>query len=329
MEELIMKVVKYFKAKPTEYVLHYRNNKCVRSGVGLSFFYYTPNSNLVKVPINSIDLPFIFNEPTLDYQTVTIQGQLTYRIKEVEKIAKMLDFSIDHKNQYTSEDPEHLKERLIHLTQVSAKNIVNQLPLDQALIASKQLVSKVLDTLKASPAIQELGIEILDFNILSIKASPEMTKALEAKTREELLRGADAAMYDRRNASVEQERKIKENELQTEIKIEQEKRKIREIKMAADIEIEEKRAQLVDKKVLNDKKQADSQAYAMDAIVKAIKNTDWHTIMALFSGNKIDSNLMIAMAFKDLAENAAKIGELNISPDLLKSLLKTKDGGHV
>jgi hypothetical protein len=31
--------------------------------------------------------------------------------------------------------------------------------------------------------------------------------------------------------------------------------------------------------------------------------------------------MMIALAFRELAENAQKIGELNISPDLLKSLL--------
>jgi hypothetical protein len=30
---------------------------------------------------------------------------------------------------------------------------------------------------------------------------------------------------------------------------------------------------------------------------------------------------MIALAFRELAENAGKIGELNVSPDLLQSLI--------
>jgi len=34
-----------------------------------------------------------------------------------------------------------------------------------------------------------------------------------------------------------------------------------------------------------------------------------------------DPKLMIALAFRELAENAAKIGELNVTPDLLRSLL--------
>ena len=32
---------------------------------------------------------------------------------------------------------------------------------------------------------------------------------------------------------------------------------------------------------------------------------------------------MIALAFRELAENAAKIGELNVTPDLLKSLTRS------
>ena len=42
--------------------------------------------------------------------------------------------------------------------------------------------------------------------------------------------------------------------------------------------------------------------------------------MALGAGGA-DPKLMIALAFRELAENAAKIGELNMTPDLLRSLL--------
>jgi hypothetical protein len=37
-----------------------------------------------------------------------------------------------------------------------------------------------------------------------------------------------------------------------------------------------------------------------------------------------DPGTMIAVAFRELAENAARIGELNISPDLLRALVPTK-----
>jgi hypothetical protein len=38
----------------------------------------------------------------------------------------------------------------------------------------------------------------------------------------------------------------------------------------------------------------------------------------------MDSKALIASAFQELASNAQKIGELNISPDLLNTLLSTK-----
>ena len=43
--------------------------------------------------------------------------------------------------------------------------------------------------------------------------------------------------------------------------------------------------------------------------------------MAVAAGGG-DPRTMIAVAFRELAENAQKIGELNVSPDLLQSLLK-------
>ena len=58
---------------------------------------------------------------------------------------------------------------------------------------------------------------VTNINILSILPNKETARALEAETRENILREADDAVYKRRNAAVEQERKIKENELNTQI----------------------------------------------------------------------------------------------------------------
>jgi hypothetical protein len=55
-------------------------------------------------------------------------------------------------------------------------------------------------------------------------------------------------------------------------------------------------------------------------MLASLKGIDWHTLMSL-TANKADPKTTIAMAFRDLADNAAKIGELNISPELLNALL--------
>ena len=51
-----------------------------------------------------------------------------------------------------------------------------------------------------------------------------------------------------------------------------------------------------------------------------MKDVDWRTLMAAQSGG-LDSSQLIAMAFRDLADKADHIGNLNISTELLNSLL--------
>lgn len=67
-------------------------------------------------------------------------------------------------------------------------------------------------------------------------------------------------------------------------------------------------------------KEADSRAYALEANLKPVRDVDWRTLMAI-SPHAGEAKTMIAMAFQEMAANAQKIGELNISPDLLRSLV--------
>ncbi len=60
---------KFIKVQPTEYVLYYKNGQLVREGAGLSFFYFSPTSSLVRIPVASVDVPFIFEEVTSDFQS--------------------------------------------------------------------------------------------------------------------------------------------------------------------------------------------------------------------------------------------------------------------
>jgi hypothetical protein len=316
--------INFMKSNPTTYVLHYRNGIIRREGAGLSFFYYAPTSTIVAVPQASADLPFIFNEVTADYQAVTIQGQVTYRIVDPRRLAALLDFSINSGGKYRSDDPEILKQRLVHEAQVLTRGVTQRMGLREVLVSSDAIVGEVLAGLRNSDLVKMLGVEIIGLSILSIKPTPETARALEAEAREALQRKADEAIYARRNAAVEQERTIKESELNTEIAVEEKRRQIRETQMAAEIAVEEQRGLLVDKRVENDRKDSDSRAYALEAVLGPIRNVDWRTLMAATSGGA-DPKMMIALAFREMAENAQKIGELNVSPDLLKSLLSPKE----
>jgi hypothetical protein len=181
-------------------------------------------------------------------------------------------------------------------------------------------VTEVTAGLRTAPAVAMLGVEVLSLAVLGARPTPDLARALEAATREQLQREADESIYARRNAAVEQERIIKESELETELAVAAKQRELRERAVAADLAIEEARTALIAKKVSNDKQDADSKAYAIDAMLTPIREVDWKTLTALSAGGG-DARSSIALAFRELAENAQKIGELNMSPDLLRTLL--------
>src|SRR5262245_12065152 len=249
--------IRYMKAAPTTYVIQHVGGQVKREGAGLSFFYYAPGSTLVAVPLASVDVPFVFNETTADFQAVTIQGQLSYRIADPRRAAALLDFSIDPRGAWLSEDPGTLGERLVRAAQVLARGFIGRFGLRDVLPRGDALAADVLPALRKHEAVTMLGVDVLGLAVLSAKPTPEMGRALEAEAREALQRRADEAIYARRNAAVEQERVIKENELNTEIAVEEKRRKVRETQMAAEVAVEEQRRALVDTRVENEKKDAD------------------------------------------------------------------------
>jgi regulator of protease activity HflC (stomatin/prohibitin superfamily) len=332
--------IQFIKVDPTMYVLQYKRGKLIRQGTGLSFFYFAPMTSLVAVPVASTDIPFIFKEVTSDFQEVTLQGQAVYRVADPEQLARMLNFTLDAANQkYVSDDPETFPTRIVNQVQVLIRAELQVRPLREVLKSFQELVKKVREALRASTVLGSLGIEILDLSILAIKPTPETARALEAGVREQLLKEADEAIYDRRNSAIEQERAIKENELNTEVAVEVKQRQIRETQMDAEravqdkkrllqeegmagkITLEEKNKELVQLSAENARVEADAKAYSMAAVMDAVAKIDPKVLNALASMG-MQPNQLIAASFRELAGSAAKIGELNISPDLLRELTK-------
>ena len=331
--------IQFIKFQPSVYVLRVRNGKVVSEGAGLSFFYYAPTTSLVAIPLNSIEAPFIFEEVASDYQAITIQGQVTYRIADPAQITKLLDFTLDKTGRsYASEDPTKLSQRIVNMVQVLTKKRILNLPLREALKSADSIVDDVLAALRENKETAALGLEILNFAILAIQPNAETRRALEAEAREQILKEADDAIYNRRNASVEQERRIKENELNTEIAVENKKRQIREAQMEADqaiqekkndlqaaqmsfsIQQEEEKKKLVELSLQNARAEADANAYATATLMAAFKEVD-PAVLQTLAHMGMKPNQLIAQAFQGLAEKANKIGQLNVSPDLLRELL--------
>lgn len=318
--------IRYIKFPPTTYALHYTRGRVRREGLGLSFFYFAPRSTIVAVPAGSTDVPFIFNESTADFQAVTIQGHLTYRVTDPRLLAGQLDYSVRPDRSHATDDPEKLSLRITHAAQTAMRAEVQTRMLRAVLTDADTVASRVQAALGTSTGVAALGVQVQSFSILAIKPQPETAKALEAEARERLLREADDAIYLRRNNAVEQERKIRENELNTEVAVQTKQREIEETRLGAEIALEEQRRQLVTMEAENCKTRADAQSYAVEATLRPLAALDPKSLQVL-SARSVDPRLMVAMAFQEIAANATKVGNLNISPELLETLLRP-NGQH-
>ncbi len=319
--------IRYYKGAPTTYVMQHAGGRVKRKGVGLSFFYFAPFTQLAAVPVGSTDVPFIFNEVTADFQAVTVQGHLTFQVTDPDRLAALLDYRIDRAGKYLTEDPDKLPPRITHAAQTATRAEIQSRPMRTALIELDVIAQRVRDTLGSSAALESLGVKLLGFAILAIKPTPETAKALEAEARERLLREADDAIYQRRNNAVLQERTIREAELATEVAVQTKQREIEETRLAGQIALEEQRRQLVATEAENSKTRADAQAHAIEATLKPLTQLDPKSLQVLAARN-VDPRLMVAMAFQEIAANAAKVGNLNISPDLLQTLMQQENGEH-
>jgi regulator of protease activity HflC (stomatin/prohibitin superfamily) len=271
---------------------------------------------------------------------VTVQGQVTYRVAAPEKIAEMLNYSLKSDGKtYVSEDPLKLSDRVIRIVQSIVQNKVQNTSLRDTLKLAQTLVALLREQLIGDSSLAALGIALLDVSISAVQPTTETARALEAEAREALLKEADDAIYDRRKSAVEQERTIKEAELQTELSIQQKEQEIAESRLLneraiqrgkaetererlqAEIASESQRKEWVLLNSENSRQQADAEAYAITERMKAFRELPVENLKAMALA-KMDPEQLMAMAFESLAQNAGKIGELNITPDLFGHIMK-------
>lgn len=280
----------HFKGEPRKYAIRYKNGNILEHGEGLDFWFRPFNTSIAVIDTVSQDTQFIFKESTANYQEVSIQGHLTYRFDAPLEASKLIDFTIHNGNrEYRNYDKAKLDQRVINAVQSHTRKAINIYALDKALTSAKEISSQVIAGITEESSLAELGLVIESLYFTSITATPEMQKALEAEYREGLQRDADKAIYDRRAASVEEERKIQQRELDIEI------------------EVEERRKELVTMQAENSLKLAEAEAKAEE--------------MKLNPYGQLAPQALIGLALKEFAGNAGNIGSLNITPDMLGQVI--------
>ena len=278
-----------YKGSPDTHIIQFENGKVKRHGRGLSFFYLPVTTVLMEVPMVSQDVPFVFTETTIDHQEIALQGMMTYHITDPLLVTSSHDFTIGYDTKIPHGDGrEKLTMRLVNAVQGTTRRVIADMTLEQALAAAANLSIIVTEAVSTHQALTDAGIMVEALHFSSVRAMPEIQKALQTDYRERLQKQADDAIYARRASAIENERELKQRELATEV------------------EIEQRRIELVNTQVRNKLAEAEADAKAER--------------MKLEPYGELEPQVLIGLALKDWAGHEGSIGNLTITPDMLSGL---------
>ncbi len=298
----------FFKGLPTDYIIRYASGRIVKEGAGLTFYYPEFNTQIASLPTSSTDANFVFNEITSNFQAVTIQGHFTYRLVNPRQTASLLNYTIDLRHhKYLSNDPERMPQRIGNIIQMETRSEIQKRSLEETLNQSEMIAAAVLKSIREGARLEPMGVELLSIYFLALKPTPKVAKALEADYRETLLRKADEAIYARRAAAVEEERTIKQNELNTQITLEQQ------------------RQQFIGLQGKNAEQEAEFRGRALQTEAEYRAKA---AEMELSVYRDFDPRALLALGFKELGENAARVGNLTVTSEVLAALLDSKNANE-
>lgn len=314
----------HYRGTPTSYVRQLKRGRPGREGAGLAFWFRPLNCVLSEVPIDDRELAFAFRARTRDFQEVTVQATVTFRVAEPAATVERLNFGIDPVTGQLRERPlDQIGGMLTELAQQYALDLLAELDLTDAIVRGPVLVRGGVTTgLVGDTRLAEVGLAVIGVRITGVVADPEVQRALQTPTRETVQGEADRATFERRALAVEQERAIAENEMATQIELAKREETLvaqhganerRRAEEAAAAEAVEAAAKAGRTKVL-----ADAEAYRTTTVGEATAGAEAAKLAAL---NGIEAEKLMALALRELAGQMPQIGQINLTPDMLTALI--------
>lgn len=318
-------LVRHLRAESSVHVIHQAAGKRVRSGRGLTFWFLPMSASIAEIPMDDRELPILFHGRSSDFQDVTVQAVLTWRVADPDMLFQRADFTIDLASGAWLKQPlEKLGNLLSELAQQLAWDVISRSPVQELLVRGVDAVRQRLsDGLGADPALKEMGLTIVSVRIASIAPSPEVAKALQTPAREAIQMASDRATFERRANAVERERAIAENELRNRIElarqaeelIGQEGQNARQKAEHAAAESQIGAEAAAGRKRLDDTVQADGIRLVEAARVEAERAR-----MDVYA--TLPPSVLQNLALRELAGNIPDIEHLSVGSDMLGTVLR-------
>ncbi len=310
--------VHHLRADQTAHILHYRGERLIASGRGISTWVWPLSDSVSEIPVDDRDLVLAVHGRTADYQDVAVQGVVTYRAIAPEQLAARVDFALDlNRGRYVREPLTRIEALLSQLAQEEVLRYLARTPIHGFLTDGVARLREAIDAaLAGAPQLPEFGLAVTAVRITAIRPNPDLEKAIEAPMRERIKQESDEAAFSRRASAVEKERAIAENEMQNRI------------------ELARREEQLVEQAGTNAKRKAqsdaESTAIGADAEAQRINVVDGarHEIEGRRLGmlREMPSSVLATVAASAFADHLEHIDTLQITPDLVASIVSRFGG---
>jgi regulator of protease activity HflC (stomatin/prohibitin superfamily) len=328
--------LRHLRSDASAHVLHHSGGALKRSGTGLSFWFLPLSASIAEVPTDDRELTLLVHTRSLDFQDVTVQGVVSYRVVNPLRIASRVDFTLDlGTGRYVKQPLEKLELLISQLVQQHAAGYVAGTGVREVLTHGHEAIrERVATALAADEELAAIGLAVVSVRISAIAPTPELERALEAPARERIQQESDEAVFSRRALAVEKERAIAENELHNRIELarreenliaqegQNARRKATEDAEAARIGSEAEAARTrLDADVQADRTRVTGAANAASIRdVEGARAEAERVRMEAYA--QVPPAVLAALAARELAGKLQKIEHLNLSPDALTPLLQ-------
>ncbi|MCA1680172.1 MAG: SPFH domain-containing protein [Actinobacteria bacterium] len=322
--------VRHLRGEPTSHVLAYRNGTLRRQGPGLAFWFRAINTAIAEVPVDDRELPFLFHARSRDFQELTVQGVITFRVADPALVARRIDFSLDLDNGRWAQAPLEQVGGL--LTQLAQQFVIDELVKLELRAILADGVAPIRDRIAAGlgseDALDDLGLGVVAVRVADLSPTSDLERALQQPAREAIQQKADEATFGRRALAVENERAIADNELINRI------------------ELARREEALVTREGANDRRRAEERAaaeliaaQAKDARLRLAADRDAETLDTVEAAKlraeaerariqaAIPVEILLALALREVAGQLGNIDHLTLTPDMITPVLARLGNG--
>jgi regulator of protease activity HflC (stomatin/prohibitin superfamily) len=306
-------VLSQLRSEASHYVIRFRNGRPRQSGRGLVFWFRPETASISELPMDDREMTLFVRGRSADFQAVAVQGSIGWHVADPERLAARVDFSLDLRTGRLQGEPiERIEARIAGLANQTVLQFLGSAPVRALLDAGPEaLRAQVQAALGTEPSLAEIGIAVVSVRLTNLAPSSELERALQTPTYEALQQKADEATFARRAVAVEKERAIAENELATRT------------------ELARREALLIAEEAQNarNRAQARAEAEGIEAgaeaerirVVDGARTEAERARVAIY--RDVAPGTLLGLAAQSLAGKLDTIEHVNVTPDLLATLL--------